>query len=162
MANLTQERLKELLHYDPDTGVFTWIKKSKKSTVIGSVAGSKHNQGYLATSIDWKRYLLHRLAWLYVYAEFPTGLIDHINRNRSDNRISNLRVVSRSENQQNHNLFKTNKSGVAGVSWTQKDNRWRARIWLNGKTKNLGHFKTFEEAVLARKQAEKEFYSLPE
>lgn len=161
MPDLTQERLKELLHYNPDTGVFTWIKKSKRSTAIGSIAGSKHNQGYRATSIDWKRYLLHRLAWLYVYGEFPNGFIDHINRDRSDNRISNLRVVSRSENQQNHKLSKTNKSGVAGVIWAKKDKRWHARIWLGGKTKNLGYFKTFEEAVLARKQAEKEFYSLP-
>ena len=161
MLELTQARLKELVHYNPDTGDFVWIKKSKKSTLIGSVAGTKHNQGYRSICINGKRLLAHRLAWLYVFGELPHGFIDHINRDRSDNRLLNLRVVTRSENQQNHKIRKDNTSGVSGVYWAKKDKRWHARIWVNGKTINIGYFFTFEEAKEARLRAEKEIYSLP-
>jgi hypothetical protein len=162
MSSLTQARLKELLHYDPDTGIFTWIKKSKKSIPIGSIAGAKHNQGYRALCIDYKRYLAHRIAWLYVFGEMPLGFIDHINRNRSDNRISNLRVVNRSENQQNRKIGANNTSGVSGVYWHEQRKKWHARIFICGTGRSLGLFQTIEEAKTARQKAEREFYSLPD
>lgn len=162
MSNLTQARVKELLHYNPDTGVFTWIKKSKKSIPIGAIAGSRHNQGYSSLRIDYKRYLAHRIAWLYVFGEMPVGFVDHINRDRSDNRISNLRIVTRSENQQNHKLRKDNTSGFSGISRDRRSGKWHARIWINGKSSNVGLFQTIGEAIDARQKAEKKFYSLPD
>ena len=162
MSNLTQARLKELLHYDPDTGIFTWIKKSKKSIPVGSVAGAQHNQGYRSLCIDYKRYLAHRIAWLYIFGEMPPGFIDHINRNRSDNRISNLRVVDRSGNQQNHKIRKDNTSGISGIYWHKQRKKWHVRIWIKRKSRNVGLFETIEEAKTARQEAEREFYSLPD
>ena len=162
MPDITQSRLKELLHYNPSTGIFTWIKKSKKSTSIGSIAGTKHNQGYWMICIARKRYLAHRLAWLYEFGVMPDKFIDHINRDKLDNRISNLRIVTRSENQQNHKKFKTNTSGASGVYWSKKTKRWNARIWVKGKAISLGYFRALEEAKAARGKAEKEYYSLPD
>ncbi len=162
MNNITQERLKELLHYDPDTGVFLWIKKNSRKISIGKVAGHIDKQGYWVIGIDKKQFFAHRLAWLYVFGEFPNGLIDHMNRNKTDNRIHNLRVATNSENGQNHKIQKNNTSGITGVFWCKKAKKWRARVKINKKYKNLGSFHTMEEAKEARKVAEKEFYSLPD
>lgn len=97
---LTQDRLRELLHYDPDTGVFTNIKPRHR-VKVGDIAGSNSGKGYLQIQIDQKRYSAHRLAWLYTYGRFPEEFIDHINGNPSDNRIVNLREVTQRENLQN-------------------------------------------------------------
>jgi hypothetical protein len=161
MPELTQSALKELLHYDPDTGVFRWAKKPSKNISVGSKAGSPHCKGYTAIGINKERHLAHRLAWLYVYGEMPSNVIDHINRDRSDNRITNLRPVTRSENQQNHKIFSNNTSGVSGVYWSKKDKKWHARIWAGKRAKSVGYFLTIEEAKAARTKAEREFYSLP-
>ena len=92
----------------------------------------------------------------------PQGFIDHINRDRSDNRLSNLRIVTLSENQQNHKKRKDNTSGVSGVYWSKKDRKWHVRVWVDNEPKSIGYFRTIEEAKLARTEAEKRFYSLPE
>lgn len=97
---LTQDRLKELLHYDEDTGMFTWIVSTARCVKVGDIAGSKNGKGYLHIMVDKRIYLAHRLAFLYVHGRFPE-FTDHINWIRDDNRISNLREVTQQENNQN-------------------------------------------------------------
>ena len=132
-GNLTQARLKELLHYDPENGVFTHIK-ARRGLRSGSLAGGIDKaEGYLQIMVDGKRYQAHRLAWLYVHGDFPPNDIDHISRVRDDNRICNLRLATRSENMQNLSLRSTNTSGHTGVVWCKNTEKWRALIMLNGK-----------------------------
>jgi hypothetical protein len=150
---LTQERLKELLDYDEKTGVFTW-KADGRRHVAGSIAGHEKPNGYLHLWIESKKYHAHRLAWLYVHGNMPKHQIDHINHNRADNRIVNLRDVSPLENQRNASLRNDNSSGVCGVCFDKTRNKWISRIKLEGKRKNLGRFHDFFAAVCARKSAE--------
>ena len=144
---ITHSLLIEKLQYFPETGIFVWNKN-------GDVAGYPKSNGYMQVRIDGKYYLLHRLAWMYIHGEFPNGDIDHINRVRNDNRLNNLRVVNRCENQQNRSIQINNTSGVTGVIYSKKYGTWRARIKANNTYCHLGSFKTFEDAVFARKQAE--------
>jgi len=146
MTELTQEQLQQLLSYDPDTGIFTNLK-SRGRVKIGSVAGSKYSNGYICIAIDSKRYLAHRLIWLYVYGEFPANQIDHINEVKDDNRLVNLRLATSQENQHNKSSPQTNNtSGYLGVYWNKPRGKWIARIQVNGKNKHLGLFNTAEEA----------------
>ena len=146
MTELTQEQLQELLSYDHDTGIFTNLK-SRGAVKIGSVAGYKNPNGYIYIAIDYKRYLAHRLVWLYIYGEFPVNQIDHINEIRDDNRIVNLRLATDLENKHNQSSPRTNTtSGYLGVGWHKGEKKWRARIMVNGKQKHLGYFDTAEEA----------------
>ena len=157
---LTNERLKELLFYNPDTGIFTWLKTSSTRVKPGMKAGSLL-RGYLRIEIGGKKYPAHRLAWFYVYETWPDRQIDHINRKRNDNRIANLRLATNSENQQNVGLKANNKTGCVGVDWMagpKCKKRWRAGIKIDGSFKSLGYFSTFEEAVEARKKAETVFH----
>lgn len=156
---LTQTRLKELLQYDPETGVFTWIASKRKNTRAGQVAGCLNKViGYVQIKIDRCRYYGHRLAWLYVNGEFPPNDIDHINRVRSDNRFCNLRLASHAENMQNRSMHRNNTSGHMGVSWDKQHQKWMAHIKFNEKTINLGRFHSINEAVSARKSAELQFH----
>lgn len=147
---LTQSRLKELLHYDPDTGVFTRAK-AVRGHKKGAVAGCDNGRGYIRIKVDGRYFLAHRLAWLYETASFPEGEIDHINRNGLDNRIKNLRTVTRSENLLNKGLDHRNTSGVKNVSWDQHREKWVAQVRRNKKQFNLGRFATKDEAVAAVK-----------
>jgi hypothetical protein len=141
---ITQERLKELLHYNPDTGIFIWkVKKSRVS--IGDTAGSRCHK-YLTVKLDQVRYLSHRLAWLYVYGEWLNKDIDHINRVTTDNRICNLRPATRSENSQNRGIQSNNKFGLVGVSECKRTNKYRAYITINKKFIALGTYETPELA----------------
>lgn len=155
--NITQDRLKQLLNYNPDTGKFTRLTKWG-SQQIGDEPGCKSKFGYRYIGVDGKGYTAYRLAWLYVYGEFPAGDIDHINRDPTDDRISNLRSVSHSANLHN-TLHRNAKSGHKGVHKT-KENRWQARIRVNYKIHNLGTFATIEEAAAARKLAEQMLISV--
>ncbi|EMK2710698.1 HNH endonuclease, partial [Pseudomonas aeruginosa] len=101
---LTQERLKELLSYDAATGEFTWMARKGSRALPGAAAGSNDGQGYVRIAIDGCRYRAHRLAWLYCYGKWPAAQVDHLNHRRDDNRLSNLREVSHSENQRNASL----------------------------------------------------------
>ncbi len=152
MTELTQERLKELLHYDPEDGIFTRIvgAGSKKS---GAVVGGKNSDGYLRARIDNKERVLHRLAWLYMYGEFPKGQIDHINHIRDDNRISNLRDVCNMENHRNRAASVFNTSGFTGVYLNNKGDKFVSRIRVGGKLLNLGCFDNITDAIEARKSA---------
>lgn len=150
---LTQSRLKELFHYDPDTGVFTRLVRTANSTKIGEVAGSEDN-GYIRMRVDHTSYKAHRLAWLYMFDSFPDHEIDHISGVRNDNRIKNLRSATDQENSKNQKRRYDNKTGTTGVYHTPSRDRWCAQIGLNGKHKHLGRFKTKSEAINARKRAE--------
>ena len=155
---LTQPRLKELLHYNPETGIFTW-RIAAGCVRVGSVAGSVGNRGYLQIRIDCKLYQAHRLAWLYVHGEFPPNDLDHINRVRSDNRIGNLRLSTRAENLQNQSMRSNNTSGHVGVSWYKRDQKWMAQIKINYKTINLGFFTDLTEAISAYASAKAQFHT---
>ena len=101
----------------------------------------------------------HRLAWFYVYGSWPNDQIDHINRNKTDNRIANLREVTNKQNQQNASKRSDNTSGHPGVSWYKRDSKWQARIKHNQKDTHLGYFENLEEAIAARKAAEKLYWA---
>lgn len=124
---ITQDELKELLHYDPDTGIFTRIKCDKRKDRIGEVAGGVHRFGYWIIKLNLKEYKAHRLAWLYMTGRWPLNQIDHINRIRTDNRFSNLRECSNSENCKNMSKNKKNTSGYKGVSFDSRKKKWKAR-----------------------------------
>ena len=152
MAGLTAERLKEVLNYDPETGVFTWAKKTCSKVTVGKVAGcvAKFTSGgpYRVIRIDRTLHLAHRLAWLYQTGHWPTHELDHINLDGLDNRFSNLRVATRAQNQRNVGLSKRNTSGVKGVYFDKRDQKWVADIHA-GRRVRLGSFKTLEAAKLA-------------
>ncbi len=139
------------LIYNKDTGVFTWSGNARKDNV-GKVAGTIHN-GYRYIKVTGVKYAAHRLAWLTVYGVLPR-YIDHINHKRDDNRIANLRSVTRIENGRNQSINSNNKSGVMGVHWATRDNRWAAQITVAQKRLFLGNFIEFSDAVNARKNAE--------
>ena len=154
---INQKRLKELLSYDKKTGMFVWIKKSSSRTnniKVGDIAGTIRKDGYVAIKIDHKSYQAHNLVWLFIYGSMPSKELDHKNHNKADNRFKNLREVKHSVNMQNKSLHKNNKSGVVGVRWNKRDNRWVASITVDKQRKHLGYFIDFSDAVNARKNAE--------
>ena len=157
---LTAEHLRELLHYDPLTGVFIWkAKVNRKSRVnLGEVAGGKIANGYWRIHVLNRTYKAHRLAWLYVHGRFPAKHIDHINRVKTDNRIANLREATPAENQQNRSLNKNSTSGIRGVFWYSRDSLWGASIRYGKVLVALGKFAEKEEAAAARKAAELKYH----
>lgn len=153
MTNLTQTYLKSILDYDQDTGIFKW-KTTRGSIKCGSIAGSdKNNTGYNHIQIDKKMYKAHRLAWLYVYGSFPDDQIDHIDGNRINNAILNLRNVDYKENFKNKRIYKSNISGCSGVCFDKLKNKWAAIIKIDGKQKHLGYFVSLDEAIKVRTDA---------
>jgi hypothetical protein len=158
MANtslLTQQRLKEVLNYDAESGVFTWARNRTRASE-GKIAGGNDGHGYWSICIDGVKHPAHRLAWLYVYGSSPEE-IDHQNHVRTDNRLVNLRATDRSGNAKNISRPSSNRSGVIGVSWIQRtgkrNSRWEVRVC----GKFLGYFDDFFEAVCRRKSAELKF-----
>nr|DAI72758.1 MAG TPA: endonuclease [Caudoviricetes sp.] len=149
---LTRERLLDVLDYNSETGLFTWKKKLSARGAIGKKAGTK-SYGYNAINIDGVRYFAHRLAWLYVYGKWPDKEVDHIDRNRMNNAISNLRDVSRTVNALNNSPQNINTSGVKGVTFCQSRNKWQAQINVAGKNITLGRFDSIDEAAIAYKAA---------
>ena len=150
---LSQLKLKEHLKYDQETGKFIWIKPTTHMVSEGDEAGTICKEGYCKIQIFGKIYKRSRLAWLYVYGEFPVKHIDHINRDRLDDRISNLRDVSNLENNRNKK-YKPSSSGVTGVLWYKRNSKWVAKIRVEGKLLHLGYFYNLEDAIKVRKEAE--------
>jgi len=153
-SKLTQEHLKSLFYYDPLTGLLTNKQKRANSTKIGKVAGRVNTKGYVQVSIKGVAYSAHRIIWCYVYGCFPEEQIDHINRNRSDNRLANLRCVTASQNQHNTGLRKDNKTGVTGVRWRAAKKNYEAKINIRKKRHYLGSYDNLFDAACARKSAE--------
>lgn len=145
---LTQDQLKELLHYEPATGVFTWRKNRTKSALAGTKAGTATKGGYVAIKVYGRRYTAHRLAWLYCYGKWPQKGIDHKDGDPANNQLSNLREADQSQNNQNARKARSNTSGYKGVTRTDYGT-WKASIMLNRRIKYLGSFKTPEEAYKA-------------
>jgi hypothetical protein len=154
---VTHERLKELLSYDPETGIFTW-KTTRGRMMAGDEAGSLFNKGYVFISVDEKRYMRSRLAWFYIHGVWPKEFIDHKNGNRADDRLSNLREATCAENNRNSQRHKKNSTGFRGVTWRPKDHSWEAAIRNGGGKIYLGRFKTGEEAHKAYCDAAKKLH----
>ena len=144
---ISQQELKALLAYDPETGFFTWLTKASAKKA-GEVAGYRNGR-YTQIGVNGKVYLGHRLAWLYINGEFPSGDIDHVNGDKNDNRIANLRAATRSENNQNLGVRADNKTGHPGIQQTPQG-RWSAVIQIQGKRIWLGNHTTKEDAIAAR------------
>lgn len=155
---LTQARLQELLSYDPETGVFAWKKRTGRCSA-GAIAGCQDERGYVVLSIDGKRYYAHRLAWLYSTGQFPSKNIDHINGEKFDNRIKNLRDVNTQTNLQNlKKAMVTNKStGILGVRKLR--GKFLAQITIEGKETHLGTFNSAEDAHAVYLQAKRRFHN---
>jgi hypothetical protein len=146
---LTQAILKENLHYNPETGIFTWLKNKSQRVKIGAIAGNLQATGYARVEINGQTYRSHRLAWLYCYGHTPEFFIDHIDGNKCNNRLDNLRECNNAENMKNQGIRTTNTSGFKGVSWHKRDGKWAASARTNGMLKHLGYFKTPEDASIA-------------
>ena len=156
MSQLSIERLKELLAYDEITGLFSWVSKPNRNTKIGSIAGTL-SRGYIQIRIDKQAYLAHRLAWMYVYGKFPADFIDHIDGDKSNNRLSNLRTASMSQNRQNISKpTRTSKTGAKGVC--PHRSKYRSSITIDNKYIFLGDYNTILEAAAAYNAAQELYH----
>ena len=151
--------MKDVLSYDIETGLFTWIGKTNRNTPIGRIAGHIDADGYRRISVRGKRYFAHRLAWWFVYGIWPDKELDHINLNKDDNRVCNLRLVTRSQNKQNMGSVKGSLSAFKGAHWESARKKWRAVIVIDGKSIFLGRFNTDKEAAAAYAMAAKKYHT---
>jgi hypothetical protein len=158
---VTHKRLTELFVYVKSSGDFIRRVATGRNGChrAGEYAGTIQNHGYLVISVDKKRYMAHRLAWFYVHGVWPKGDLDHINEDKLDNRIDNLREATRRQNMQNVRRHKHNTSGYKGVAWHHQRSKWRAYIFDNYRQIHLGLFDSREAAAAARSKAEKEYHS---
>jgi len=155
---LTAKRLREVLHYDPETGVFTWAVTLSQRAIAGSVAGSVHASGYRYIGIDGQRYPAQRLAWLYMTGEWPSDLVDHENLTPGDDRWSNLREATRAQNAWNAPCHRDNTTGFKGVYWHKAAGKWMAQIKANGRLVYLGLFTDINAAAAAYAGAAHRFH----
>ena len=144
------------IHYDAETGQFTW-SVAGRGIRMGAVAGSKTPEGYWQIKLGFKVYRAHRLAWFLVHGGWPDGSIDHINGNRLDNRIANLRIASHAVNMQNkRTAMVNNKScGLLGVTWNVQHKRWQSKVTVGGRTHHVGYFDDPEVAHAAYLEAKR-------
>lgn len=157
---VSQERLKQLLIYDPISGIWTWGVARKNNQIrVGSLAGRLDKKGYRAIGIDGKNYYAHRLAFLWMTGNMPEQQVDHINGIKDDNRWSNLREATNRENSQNIDTFRSNTSGYNGVYLNKSAGKWVAHIKDNGKYHYLGLYDTPELANEARLNAQKSLWT---
>lgn len=157
--NITAEHVRSVLHYDPETGVFRWLPnptrpKAWNTRFANKPTGSLDVSGCLSIRItEFGLFLAHRLAWLYTSGAWPTETIDHINGDRSDNRIANLREATQAENMRNRAKQSNNRSGFLGISYSRDHKKWRAAINLNKKTVWRAYAETAQEAAALRRAA---------
>lgn len=149
-GTLTAERLRGLLKYDPGTGVFTWLV-NRYGAKIGDIAGKGDGHGYMKISIGGRHYKAHRLAVLYMTGEWPAQQIDHIDRDKVNNRWLNLREATHAQNMRNRGPRRDSVTGVPGVTWHAGASKWQVHAWAGGKNRYFGLFVDFEAAVAARK-----------
>lgn len=152
--DLTQEHVRSILDYNPETGIFIWkwrsyLRPCLNSRYYNTVAGSVGKNGREFISIDNKKYYSHRLAWLYMTGAWPTKEIDHEDLNSLNNKWENLREATSSENAYNRKNQINNTSGHKGISFDKKNNKWRARIYVSKKCIHLGRFISREDAIIA-------------
>jgi len=154
--------LRNIMRYDPDTGKLFWRERSDRPRQWNSRWAGKEaftanrGDGYRCGRINGKTFFAHRVIWAIVHGHWPEQDIDHINGIRNDNRLSNLRSVSRSENMKNKMRPPSNTSGFIGVTWNKKTGKWQAQIQVDGRSKTLGNFSDKSDAVKARRKAEKD------
>lgn len=152
--------LHKLFRYDPETGVLTWNPRDNDDrwnrVFADKPAGGVDGKGYVRIRTEGNNWNAHRVIWKMVYGEEPE-YVDHINGDRADNRLMNLRSVSKLENARNARLARNNTSGVSGVHWRSKDKRWAATIHNKGALVRLGQYRLFEDAVAARRAAEQKY-----
>jgi hypothetical protein len=159
MAELTSDYVRSVLDYDQHSGVFVWKVRRGSRAKAGDIAGSVSAKGYRYIRLDGKLRLEHRLAWLVQAGTVPSEYIDHLNGDRDDNRFSNLRPASPSQNLANARIPKNNTSGLKGVSFDRSRGVWEANISAKGKKKRLGRFRDKESAHEAYRRAAVEQYS---
>jgi hypothetical protein len=150
---ITQNRLMHLLDYNPDTGLFTWLRPTSNRVTRGEIAGSvlkMKSATYTRISLDGGRYQAHRLAFLYMEGKLPPELTDHKDGNGQNNKWSNLRKATRSENNKNANMRSHNTSGYNGVGWCKQKKKWQAIVTSEGTVKHLGFFANKNDAIEAR------------
>lgn len=161
---MTADDLREILDYDPITGIFRWrwrndVQLCVNRRLAGKIAGGpKSDGGYTKIRINGQDHQAHRLAWLHVYGEWPLGDLDHRDMVGTHNWIANLRPATRPQNVANTGLRITNVSGAKGVHWDKCHQRWRVRITLNGKKNHLGYFHDREVAAAVYATAAEKFY----
>lgn len=155
---LTQEQLMTMVRYEPETGLMYRIRavipKTGRVVTINKLVNGSNNRGYFWINIERKMYLVHRLVFLYMTGNHPVGEVDHINGDRKDNRWVNLRDSNAAANSRNQGVRRDSTSGVRGVTYSQRSSKWIARISDAGTRISLGYFVDFEDAVLARREAE--------
>lgn len=149
---LTQARLREVLGYDPATGIFTWRVNTGRKKLVGAQAGCR-THGYVRIHIDGRRYYAHRLAWFYVHGRWPSKFIDHRHGSRHGDHLGNLREATPSQNQANRPIQSNNSSGAKGVTFAHDHKKWMASIMVDRRRRFLGYFDTVEEAAAAYKAA---------
>jgi hypothetical protein len=147
-------RLRALLSYDPDTGKLTWLRPPRRGVGIHSEVGCIANHGYRTVTIDGEAFLAANLIWFLVRGEWPLASLDHVNRDRSDDRLSNLRPATQTENNFNQKVRADNVLGVTGVSYSQTRKQYVAQLHVNGRAVLHRRFRTESEAAMARRNAE--------
>lgn len=151
----TQERLKELFNYCPETGLLTRKVTKTYNAKKGSAAGSLNkSNGYLAVAIDGRTYCVHKIIWLHVFGGHGDHQVDHRDGNRINNKIKNLHIASQQKNMMNKSMQSNNKSNITGVRWTHALNKYRSVITVKGKVTHLGVFNTIFDAACARISAQ--------
>lgn len=155
---LTQEKLREILHYDPDSGAWTWIKPASYNVEVGQAAGTVSFYGYRIITINRKKYRSARLAHLYMTGSWPVFEADHENRCKLDDRWDNIRDLSRSENALNRDTQSNNESGTRGVHWDFDRSKWFVQVKKDNVTHFIGRYDDFDEAVSARDEAVKKIH----
>ena len=146
---LTQEYVRQLFNYDPDTGSLTWKVRKGPRAMIGDEAGYTTNNGYRNIIIDQKCYKAHRICWLWIFGTWPKDQLDHINNKKSDNRLCNIRAATNSQNLCNRGKTKNNRSGYKGVWFHKHVGKYTGKIGYKGKHIHLGYFDTPEQAAIA-------------
>lgn len=154
---ISRARLLELVHYEPETGVFT-ARVARPPISVGQVLGCVNGKGYVDIMLEARSYRASRLAWLYMTGEWPRKLVDHRDRDRANNAWLNLREATNAENSRNAKLSKRNASGVKGVYWYARHQKWNAQIRVDRKLMSLGYYEDIEPAALARRAAEAKYF----